>query len=89
MFPSFFLFLLAAFFRLSLSSLRLLFNILKPKIWPPDEVFGSHHPRKESGKVRNQEKGALAKVERREKTPPPPSLSKKRACFTKGQFRAD
>ena len=40
MFPSFFFFLLSAFFCLSFSSLPLLFDILKPKICPPDEVFG-------------------------------------------------
>ena len=40
MFPSFFFFLCSAFFCLSFSSLPLLFDILKPKICPPDEVFG-------------------------------------------------
>ena len=40
MFPSFFFFLLSAFFALVFSSLPLLFDILKPKICPPDEVFG-------------------------------------------------
>ena len=39
-FPSFFFFVLSAFLFLSFSSPPLLFDILKPKICPPDEVFG-------------------------------------------------
>ena len=42
MFPSFFFFLISAFFCLNFSSLPLLFDILKPKICPPDEVFGKN-----------------------------------------------
>ena len=39
-FRNFFFFLLSGFFCLSFPSLLLLFDILKPRNYPPDEVFG-------------------------------------------------
>ena len=67
MFPSFFFFLLSAFFCLSFSSLPLLFEILKPKICPPDEVFGKdiyhHHPDSKKRKSSDGKSGSIPMVD--------------------------